>query len=266
MYPGSGTDALQYLKLNDGDEDIGIQRTIGTLILAKVSDAESVYFNDEGKVLYSDGIEPKGFLRSKNPTLYNYSSSLSTFIKPKNEDIYKTFFGFGDGLNIDLSDTANGNNTTNIGKRNQLVGFKDFSYYTMYKNRVPDGAGSTTPYTYEPAQIRLHEPILRGWRYGLYSGVPTADKLVFRRNRYGQFRDILEGRTYTATLILSEDVGTRQTLEYPIGINFVTGTVIYQLSRDYITSSNPDYNPYDSGIYDIYYRSGQPFFDRGNED
>ncbi len=38
----------------------------------------------------------------------------------------------------------------------------------------------------------------RGWRYGLLNAFPTRPTCVFRRDRYGQFRDMLEQRMYTA--------------------------------------------------------------------
>ena len=255
-------DALSYIKFSSGDENTGTIDQYGSLLLCKVADAESFYFNDSGNVLYSDGVEKNGFLRAVN-SQYDYTGSISMFTKPKNEEIYKTFFGFGDGFTINLTDSANGNVYENIGRK--LVGFKDISYYTLYKNRSYDNQGYITPYTYETAQLRLHGPILRGWRYGLYSGLPTFPKVIYRRNRYGQFRDVLESRTYTANLTL-ESTETRQTLQFPVEIGFVSGTTIYEQSRDYVTATNPSYNPYDSGIYDIYYRSGQPFFDRENED
>ena len=40
-------------------------------------------------------------------------------------------------------------------------------------------------------------PQIRGWKYGLYNGLPTHTKAIFRRNRYGQLRDMLEQRQYT---------------------------------------------------------------------
>lgn len=40
-------------------------------------------------------------------------------------------------------------------------------------------------------------PVIRGWKYGLYNGLPTNSKAVFRRDRFGQFRDMLEQRVYT---------------------------------------------------------------------
>lgn len=39
--------------------------------------------------------------------------------------------------------------------------------------------------------------VIRGWKYGLVSGFPTHTKSIFRRDRYGQFRDMLEQRQYT---------------------------------------------------------------------
>lgn len=48
-------------------------------------------------------------------------------------------------------------------------------------------------------------PIIRGWKYGLYTGLPTTTRSIWRRNRYGQFRDMLEQRVYTK-FIKSEEV------------------------------------------------------------
>jgi hypothetical protein len=40
-------------------------------------------------------------------------------------------------------------------------------------------------------------PVIRGWKYGIYNGFPSHAKMIFRRNRYGQFRDMLEQRIFT---------------------------------------------------------------------
>lgn len=45
-------------------------------------------------------------------------------------------------------------------------------------------------------------PIVRGWKYGLYSGFPTYSKAIFRRNRFGQMRDMLEQRQYTKFVLV----------------------------------------------------------------
>jgi hypothetical protein len=57
-------------------------------------------------------------------------------------------------------------------------------------------------------------PVIRGWKYGLYSGLPMNSKAVFRRNRYGQLRDMLEQRQYTKFINIedspvSDDATTR---------------------------------------------------------
>ena len=41
--------------------------------------------------------------------------------------------------------------------------------------------------------------IIRGWKYGLSSGLPRYTSAVFRRNRFGQFRDMLEQREVTVS-------------------------------------------------------------------
>lgn len=46
-------------------------------------------------------------------------------------------------------------------------------------------------------------PIIRGWKYGLVSGFPTHSKCIFRRDRYGQLRDMLEQRQYTKFINVS---------------------------------------------------------------
>lgn len=40
-------------------------------------------------------------------------------------------------------------------------------------------------------------PIVRGWKYGVKSGLPDFNKAYFRRNSFGQFRDMLEQRLQT---------------------------------------------------------------------
>jgi hypothetical protein len=46
-----------------------------------------------------------------------------------------------------------------------------------------------------------YSPVLRGWKYGLVDGNPHYTSTVFRRDRYGQFRDILEQRRSVTSII-----------------------------------------------------------------
>ena len=41
-------------------------------------------------------------------------------------------------------------------------------------------------------------PIIRGWKYGLIDGNPCYTSCLYRRDRYGQFRDMLEQRLNSA--------------------------------------------------------------------
>lgn len=81
------------------------------------------------------------------------------FARAKTEDKIKHYYGIGDFIS----------GTVNYVKFNRTSA------------TVAEGEGS----------------ILRGWKYGLINGLPQYSKIIFRRNRYGQFRDMLEQRMDT---------------------------------------------------------------------
>lgn len=92
---------------------------------------------------------------------------------------------------------------------------------------------------------------IQGWKYGVWSGLPTNPKVIFRTGKYGQFRDMLEQRPFTKIF----DPKTN-TFDNPILISFVTG------SKAWVTASNPEsLNPMDSGMYDFEYKCGKPFIE-----
>jgi hypothetical protein len=91
---------------------------------------------------------------------------------------------------------------------------------------------------------------IRGWKYGLYSGMQSKTSIVYRRGHYGQFRDMLEQRLYTKNYI--EETGT---VENVINISFLSG------SSAAITASNPTLNTSGSGIFDSAYQRTLPWFD-----
>ena len=108
-----------------------------------------------------------------------------------------------------------------------------------------------------------------GWKYGLYNGVPTNFSAVFRQNHYGQFRDMLEQRIYTATYNNTEIGGP---MDANGGIKFISGSALAGESNNELTASiyneKPDkfnvaeayrVNPYGSGIFDTLYRASQPW-------
>lgn len=102
----------------------------------------------------------------------------------------KILFGFGDRRSIkyELSDPPDGALTSNppgfytIGK-NYLVERRYSN--SFWSSLIPNG------FTISAG------PIIRGWKYGLMDGNPHYTSCVFRRDRYGQFRDMLEQRLNT---------------------------------------------------------------------
>lgn len=55
----------------------------------------------------------------------------------------------------------------------------------------------------------IYGPLMRGWKYGLIDGNPHYTSVIFRRDRYGQFRDILEQRYSAASIIDPANSPTR---------------------------------------------------------
>lgn len=181
------------------------------------------------------------------PTAGDPNLHYATFGTAPVFESYKLLFGTGKGFN-------SGSNVTNSGPSLKIA----WSVAALIGSIV----------------FRLNycygvEP--RGYKYGIRSVSPEQTKCIYRLGRYGQFRDALETRPTVATYINDAtnevtNTKTKRTFFYPIELTFVSGSSIYAQSIDYVTATNPSYNPYDSGIYDRYYRSGQPFFDRDNED
>jgi hypothetical protein len=175
----------------------------------------------------------------------NYSSD--PVISSDYSTINKYFFGYGDGIALDLKDSI----------------YDDFYRVPQSKGKVGNIVNHTYYDMYGPpslAQINAHDIEIRGYRYGAISHAPLNTSCIYRQARYGQFRDMLEQRPYTKFFD-----GTAM-LESPVTINFVSGTVDYERAIDYVTNTNPSYDPRDSGFWDYEYRSGQPFYDIDNID
>jgi hypothetical protein len=100
-------------------------------------------------------------------------------------------------------------------------------------------------------------PIIRGWKYGVYNGNQVSTKCIFRTGRYGNMRDMLEQRPFSKFF----DKTTGKILDGPVTMTPASGTVLYANVLDYVTATNPSYNPRDSGMWDYEYKSGQPYFD-----
>lgn len=134
-------------------------------------------------------------------------------------DMMKVLFGFGDANTVFYD--------------NQLTSSTDPTGYARRgTNNWPEfrltnktGAGAfNTYYGYEVASGSLWcvSPIIRGWKYGLHNGLPDFSSAYFRQGKYGQFRDMLEQRSYTKFVNGNEEISTRINSDQgPITVKFL---------------------------------------------
>jgi len=89
-------------------------------------------------------------------------------------------------------------------------------------------------------------PVIRGYKYGLAGLFGSSLDIRYRRDRYGQFRDMLEQRRYPAILV-------NNSVEYPIEIAFI--------ERDSTTGGTVDPLQTHSQNLDTHASSSMPYFD-----
>ena len=221
-------------------------------------------------VFFSDGISPydiafaSGIIRlDYNFLVIGLTRSGSTLGAGGSEgtiiDMYYDSTGSYNGSSFTLGDVKSGSFTNPTLAPKLIFGIN------------PQPLGQTTaPYgdptgAYRYSGSYCTGSMIEGWRYGLYNGVPANFSCVFRQNKYGQFRDMLEGRFYTQTYNNPAVGGPLDS-----GIAFVSGSALAGESDNWLTASiyngtnvttAYDVNPYGSGIYDSYYRASQPWFD-----
>lgn len=95
------------------------------------------------------------------------------------EDAARGLFGFGDRNTHYLSNgTLLG--TNHLPDARDVEGPHPDSYYAYFDN----------------SNFRF-SPVIRGWKYGVASGLPLFSKAYWRKGRFGQFRDMLEQRPFT---------------------------------------------------------------------
>lgn len=149
-------------------------------------------------------------------------------------DVVKGIFGFGDLNNIMSS--ALGTSTT-FGT----------NHYADSRAKVfdPNNWGSWFSYS----------PIIRGWKYGVYSGLPTFSKAYYRQDRYGQFRDMLEQRPFTKFY---------QSAEKSTGIvNFRQGTTPSAVTVKFVDAAGKLTKPENTWSQNLSFEatSSVPYFD-----
>lgn len=161
-------------------------------------------------------------------------------------EFYRNYFGAAAGIDLDLTQ-----------QQPQLYLQPFVNKY--FKNRAPNYHDHTI---YNPSSrqgsiesIRVHGSKLRGWGYGVYSALPSPTKAVWRRGKYGQFRDLLEQRLFSKLFKPTTDVSKRAIVDGPVKIRFISGSMAT------IIAASASLNPTDSGQFDFEYKAGQPFFD-----
>lgn len=169
----------------------------------------------------------------------------SKYVRSTSADSLKTFFGFGKGASINIPGDFTPSQLTFL--PNVSVSFADTKYI------VDDNQ-------FEFA--RFIGPRPNGFRYGIENVVPTQTKCVFRRNKFGQPRDMLEQRPSGKFYLTDGETGAHTTTQAAVLVTFISGSTSYERAKTYLTaSSEVSFNKKDSGIYDFEYKSGQPFFD-----
>ena len=93
------------------------------------------------------------------------------------DETTKVLFGFGDYNNCGIFGGGR-NGSNNLPASRDVVRSKS-NFGTASSNRYRFGS------------------VIRGWKYGVWNGIRTFNHATFRRNRYGQVRDMLEQRLFT---------------------------------------------------------------------
>lgn len=126
-------------------------------------------------------------------------------------DLTKVLFGFGDANTV-FYDTqfSNPNDPTGYLRRgtNNWPEFRinNRTDYNSGYNSIPNPI-----YEQKTGSYWCISPIIRGWKYGLYNGLPEYTSAYYRQGKYGQFRDLLEQRIYTST------INEKKSLDFPEG-------------------------------------------------
>lgn len=159
-------------------------------------------------------------------------------------------FGFYTTSSADLNDTSK-----------ILFGFNDNSTLKYDPNdannefigtpNIPTFAESQT--VWSQAGIRtLIKPTISGWKYGVWSGIPSYSSLHFRLGKYGQFRDLLEQRLFTTCYNVPEKNSNKKE-----GVQL--GPVVVK----FIDAAGALTNPENTSAHNlnIYSTSSLPYFD-----
>lgn len=169
----------------------------------------------------------------------------SKYVRSKLVDEFKTYFGFGKGARVSPGST-----------------FDPPDFIFLPGAAVEFADAKVIVDSNQPEFFRFIGPTPAGYRYGLLNVQGQSTKAVFRRDRYGQNRDMLEQRRNSKFFLSTGEAGTVGTSNAAITISFLSGSTSAQRAETYQAASEEvSFNRKDSGIYDFEYKAGQPFYD-----
>lgn len=158
------------------------------------------------------------FILADGPRV-SVNSTIQITGSANSNDVIKTLFGFGDSTTTFFdSQVTDTNNSTGY----SLKGANNFVDFRAKKNVI---VNTSSGFYYEKTGSTFcFSPIIRGWKYGLYNGLPDYTATYYRQGRYGQYRDMLEQRIYTRIFHTNSDRTISTTSEVndgPITVKFV---------------------------------------------
>lgn len=196
----------------------------------------------------SDPMNSKSFYKDRYP-FYKRNDLLP----PTTKETYKFFFGFGDGKNF-LTLQSGDNVLTS-----SYVGQPTFNYvdsqtilsgnFTYHSGTAADSGGLDV----------VTGVNIRGWKYGIFDAMPRSFGCFYRRNRYGQFRDMLEQRQFTTLF----NINSGEINPGPIEIKFMrmvtTSSIELFPPGSYLPITAAQIDSYTK---DEYARETRPFVDK----
>jgi hypothetical protein len=130
-------------------------------------------------------VGPSGAIAGTSDLVYWNQYGYFTTSSARIDDISRTLFGFGDANSYFQR--------TNADTSVSLLGTGHYAEFRDQEGPHPDGIGAAG---YDNSIFKF-SPRIRGWKYGVVSGLPTFSRAYWRRGKFGQFRDMLEQRPYT---------------------------------------------------------------------
>lgn len=186
--------------------------------------------------LSSQATNPSYYVTSQSPSQMFITASMPS------DDMNRALFGFGD---------RNTCYQVDYGGSKVLLGTNHFPDARDVEGPHPDGIWTF----YDTSNFR-YSPVIRGWKYGVYSGIAAFSKAYFRRNSFGQFRDMLEQRPYTKFYQLAENATSVENFHQGVQPAAVTVTFL-DPSSGRLTAPN---NTWSSNLH-FECTSSVPYFD-----